>query len=86
MFADMHLSQALFPPRFGPAALVALAACAPVYGRYDERFTESLMLTELRDARVFARFEFESDLLGATPRDPITLGLNDECAWLTPVV
>jgi hypothetical protein len=86
MFADMHLSQALFPPRFGPAALVALAACAPVSGRYDERFTESLTLTELRDARVFARFEFESDLLGATPRDPVTLGLDDECAWLTPVV
>jgi hypothetical protein len=67
--------------RLSSALVLALAVACVAYGRHDERFTERLTLTELRDARVLARFEFESERLGAVPRDPVALELDDECVF-----
>ena len=45
----------------------------------SEEFKEELDLRPLRDGKVAARFSFSTLLRGATPRDPRTLGAEDEC-------
>jgi hypothetical protein len=50
--------------------------------KYDERFTESLKLTTLRDGRVLASFAFETVRKGALPQDPRRLGGVDDGMYL----
>jgi len=44
-----------------------------------EEFEEELIIRPLRDGKVTSHFSFKTLLRGATPRDPATLGHNDEC-------
>lgn len=46
---------------------------------FDEDFHESLVLRPLHDGRVLSSFAFTTLLHGATPRDPETLGAEDDC-------
>lgn len=45
----------------------------------SEEFNEELDLRPLRDGKVAARFSFSTLLKDATPRDPGSLGAEDEC-------
>jgi phosphatidylinositol glycan class T len=44
-----------------------------------EQFEEELTIRPLRDGKVSTTFAFTTLLKGASPRDPRTLGLDDEC-------
>jgi hypothetical protein len=44
----------------------------------SEHYKESLKLTSLRDGRVLASFDFKTVLHDAIPRDPGTLGEQDD--------
>jgi phosphatidylinositol glycan class T len=45
-----------------------------------EQFDEELTIRPLRDGKVASRFSFRMLLKGVTPRNPQTLGLEDDCA------
>ncbi len=49
-----------------------------------EQFDEELVLKPLRDGKVAATFTFSTLLKGASPRDPSTLDLDDECNVTAP--
>ena len=56
-----------------------------VAGNSDaEQFDEELVLKPLRDGKVAATFTFSTLLKGASPRDPSTLDLDDECNVTAP--
>lgn len=50
-----------------------------VVAALSEEFNEELDLRPLPDGKAAARFSFSTLLKGATPRDPQTLGSEDEC-------
>jgi GPI-anchor transamidase subunit T len=45
----------------------------------DELFQESLIIRPLRDGKVASQFSFTTLVKDATPRNPETLGLEDDC-------
>jgi hypothetical protein len=58
-----------------PLSLVLATSSTPT-----EQFDEELSIRPLRDGKVASRFSFTTVLKGVAPRDPATLGSNDECA------
>lgn len=44
-----------------------------------EQFNEELLIVPLQDGRILSRFSFQTLLKGASPRDPRTLGIEDQC-------
>jgi phosphatidylinositol glycan class T len=44
-----------------------------------ERFQESLIIRPLHDGKVSSQFSFLTSVKDATPRNPETLGLEDDC-------
>lgn len=45
----------------------------------EEFFQEDLIIRPLRDGKVASTFSFTTELQGASPRNPETLGLEDDC-------
>lgn len=44
-----------------------------------EQFQESLIIRPLHDGKVSSQFSFLTSVKDATPRNPETLGLEDDC-------
>ena len=68
----LHLIQSLLP-----ALVLCTTSAAADYS--GETFEEELILRPERDGRVVAGFSFKTLLDGAFPRNPETLGLEDQC-------
>ena len=70
--------------RLSLKSLLFLCFGVNVVTALSEEFNEELDLRPLRDGKVTARFSFRTVLKGATPRDPWTLGAEDECECCVP--
>jgi len=68
-------------------ALCVLLAAWTVYadpGTESEHFEEDLVIRPLKDGRIGARFSFTTTLEDTSPRNPESLGGDDECMSQTP--
>ena len=65
------------------ALLVAWAVCADP-GIESEHFEEDLVIRPLKDGRVAARFSFTTTLENTSPRNPESLGGDDDCTSTHP--
>jgi len=68
-------------------ALWVLLAAWTTYadpGTESEHFEEDLVIRPLRDGRIAARFSFTTTLEGTSPRNPESLGRDDECMFPPP--
>jgi phosphatidylinositol glycan class T len=61
--------------------LAAWAICADP-GTESEHFEEDLVIRPLKDGRVGARFSFTTTLEDISPRNPESLGGDDDCTSL----
>ncbi len=61
--------------------LLSLLLCQALAENISEQFQEELILRPERDGKVTARFAFTTLLNGASPKDPASLGTEDECAY-----
>lgn len=60
--------------------ILGLSLCFSTLGSSaKEQFDEQLTIKSLRDGKVASRFSFKTVLQGASPRNPLTLGLEDVC-------
>ena len=70
-------------PRVLCVLLVAWVAYAEA-GIESEHFEEDLVLRPLKDGRIGALFSFTTTLENTSPRNPESLGKDDECMWTCP--
>lgn len=66
--------------------LCVLLAVYTVYadpGIESEHFEEDLVIRPLKDGRIGARFSFTTTIENTSPRDPESLGKDDECTYRT---
>lgn len=66
----------------GIGLLLSLATTSTLGRILNEEFNESLVLRPLPDGRLLSAFSFRTLLRGAVPRDPETLGSEDESEFL----
>lgn len=59
--------------------LCVLLVAWTVYGDPRERFEEDLVIRPLKDGRIGARFSFTTTLRDTSPRNPESLGGDDDC-------
>jgi len=63
--------------------LAAWTTCADP-GAESEHFEEDLVIRPLKDGRIGARFSFTTTLEDTSPRNPESLGGDDECTFPPP--
>ena len=53
-------------------------------GTESEHFEEDLVIRPLQDGRIAARFSFTTTLENTSPRNPESLGRDDDCMSIRP--